>query len=92
MRNMKKISLAILTLLFLTIVLVFTYSSSYVQSYDSQRQKTPLTQRENPANYSRNTRERYIASIALSEGITYEEAERLENENVRAYRLPPSEW
>lgn len=91
MRNMKKISLAILTLLFLTIVLVFTYSSAYVQSYDSQRQKTPLTQRENPANYPKNTRERYIASIALSECITYEEAERLENENVRAYRLPPSE-
>ena len=91
MRNMKKISLAILTLLFLTIVLVFTYSSAYVQSYDSQRQKTPLTQRENPANYPKNTRERYIASIALSEGITYKEAERLENENARDYRLPPSE-
>lgn len=91
MRNMKKISIYISVLLLFASMFIFTYSSTYVQSYDSQRQKTPLTQRENPANYPKNTRERYIASIALSEGITYEEAERLENENVRAYRLPPSE-
>lgn len=91
MSNMKKISIYTSVLLLFASMFIFTYSSTYVQSYDSQSQKTPLTQRENPANYPKNTRERYIASIALSEGITYEEAKRLENENVRAYRLPPSE-
>ena len=91
MSNMKKISIYTSVLLLFASMFIFTYSSTYVQSYDSQSQKTPLTQRENPANYPKNTRERYIVSIALSEGITYEEAKRLENENVRAYRLPPSE-
>ena len=91
MSNMKKISIYTSVLLLFASMFIFTYSSTYVQSYDSQSQKTPLTQRENPANYPKNTRERYIANIALSEGITYEEAERLENKNVRAYRLPPSE-
>ena len=56
MSNMKKISLPIVTLLFLTSMFIFTNIWAYVLSNYSQRQKTPLTQRENPANYPKNTR------------------------------------
>lgn len=90
MNTKKRIVLSVLTILFFLCVSIL-HSSAYVQLPDRQIQKSPLTRKEDPSNYPKDTRERYIASIALKKGITFEEAEKLENEDIPTFRIPPDE-
>lgn len=86
MKTLRKAFLPVLAILLFVTISFSNYNSAEVRYHNGQTSKAPLTERENLLNYPKDTRERYIASVALRDGITFEEADRMD----RASEIKPA--
>lgn len=68
-----------LMVILLCVIVLFNGTAAFASNTDIER--------INPNNYPRDSRERYVASIALQKDITYEEADKLEKQELARYGL-----